>query len=254
MEINENIVFEIFGNEENFIDDINFEKINNFLLNLKSQNDLNNILMIIRKKIQSSDIICHILNSEKLQNNKLILILFELFLENKNNEIEIIKNIIKILINKIIINREYIYFICQKIRILDEKNEINELFILKCLDIFKIIFSKKISNNNEGYQEISKKNIKNHYFYFLKLNEGLKYENVSNFPLNNSYLYINFKRESIKDFYIIQIKISQLITLNISIKNNLLYININEAQNFVKESIEIETNKYYNLKIHFLIR
>ena len=194
MEINENIVFEIFGNEENFIDDINFEKINNFLLNLKSQNDLNNILMIIRKKIQSSDIICHILNSEKLQNNKLILILFELFLENKNNEIEIIKNIIKILINKIIINREYIYFICQKIRILDEKNEINENFLLKCIELFQMIFYKK--KENDEWEELSiMKKIKNHYFYFFKLNEGLEYKNISNFPLNNSYLYINFKRE-----------------------------------------------------------
>ena len=254
MENNEYFNDNIFGNEENFIEDIKFKQINQFLLNLKNGNNLNNILMIIHNKIQSSEIICHILNSEKLKNNKLILILFEFFFEgNKNDENEIIKKIIKILLDKIIISREYIYFICQKIRILDEKNEINELFILKCLDIFKIIFSKKISNNNEDYKEISKKNIKNHYFYFLKLNEGLKYENVSNFPLNNSYLYINFKRESNKDFYIIQIKISQLITLNISIKNNLLYININEAQNFVKESIEIETNKYYNLKIHFLI-
>ena len=252
MEINENIVFEIFGNEENFIDDINFEKINNFLLNFKSQNDLNNILMIIRKKIQSSDIICHILNSEKLQNNKLILILFELFLENKNNEIEIIKNIIKILINKIIINREYIYFICQKIRILDEKNEINENFLLKCIEIFQMIFYKK--KENDEWEELSiMKKIKNHYFYFFKLNEGLEYKNISNFPLNNSYLYINFKRESIKDFSIIQIKQSNLFTLNISVKNNLLNINSNDSPNLLEKNIIIENNTFYLLKIKFLI-
>ena len=79
MENNEYFNDNIFGNEENFIEDIKFKQINQFLLNLKNGNNLNNILMIIHNKIQSSEIICHILNSEKLKNNKLILILFEFF-------------------------------------------------------------------------------------------------------------------------------------------------------------------------------
>jgi hypothetical protein len=70
-------------------------------------------LELIKNKIIYSDIIPHILNLEILDNNKLILILIELYFQNNKNEIKI-KELLKLLISKIEIKREYIIFLCHK--------------------------------------------------------------------------------------------------------------------------------------------
>ena len=76
----------IFGEKENFIEDINPDKVKNFLLKLRNNKDLSKILELIKNKI--TDIIPHIME----------------------------------------IKREYIIFL---LRILEEKKEINEKFIIK---------------------------------------------------------------------------------------------------------------------------
>ena len=74
----------IFGENEHFIEDINYEKIKDFLSILKNQNNLNKLYLQIRHKIENSDIIPNILNSEILGNNRLIYIFIDLYLESNN--------------------------------------------------------------------------------------------------------------------------------------------------------------------------
>ena len=64
----------------------------------------------------------------------------------KNKITDIIPHIMEI-------KREYIIFLCH--RILEEKKEINEKFIIKCIEIFEILIVLKF------YQKIEKSD----YFY-----------------------------------------------------------------------------------------
>ncbi len=122
----------IFGEKENFIEGINPDKVKNFLLKLRKNKDLSKMLELIKNKIIYSDIIPHVLNMEILDKNRLIFILIELYFQSNENE-NTIKELLKLLISKIEIKREYIIFLCQQIRILEEKKEINEKFIIKCI-------------------------------------------------------------------------------------------------------------------------
>ena len=79
----------------------------------------------------------------KLRNNKYLSKILELI---KNKITDIIPNIIEI-------KREYNIF--NVIRILEEKKEINEKFIIKCIEIFEILIVLKF------YQKIEKSD----YFY-----------------------------------------------------------------------------------------
>ena len=103
----------IFGERENFIEDINTNKVNNFLSKLRNNKDLSKILELIKNKIIYSDIIPHILNLEILDNNKLILILIELYFQNNKNEIKI-KELLKLLISKIEIKENILLFYVNK--------------------------------------------------------------------------------------------------------------------------------------------
>ena len=106
----------IFGENEHFIKDISYEKINQFLKSLKYMKNIDNILEIIKYKIKISDIISNILNSEMLNENKLILILIELYLNqiNYNNQ-QIIIEILNLLIPKIIIKKNIFIFYVNKL-------------------------------------------------------------------------------------------------------------------------------------------
>ena len=147
----------IFGEKENFIEDINPDKVKNFLLKLRNNKDLSKILELIKNKIIYSEIIPHVLNMEILDKNRLIFILIELYFQSNENE-NTIKELLKLLISKIEIKREYIIFLCQQIRILEEKKEINEKFIIKCIEIFEKFFYKQ--NDNFNSFEILPKNRK----------------------------------------------------------------------------------------------
>ena len=68
---------------------------------------------MIKNKIIYSDIIPHILNLEILDNNKLILILIELYFQNNKNEIKI-KELLKLLISKIEIKENILLFYVNK--------------------------------------------------------------------------------------------------------------------------------------------
>ena len=68
---------------------------------------------LIKNKIIYSDIIPHILNLEILDNNKLILILIELYFQNNKNEIKI-KELLKLLISKIEIKENILLFYVNK--------------------------------------------------------------------------------------------------------------------------------------------
>ena len=195
-----------------------------------------------------------------LNENKLILILIELYLNqiNYNNQ-QIIIEILNLLIPKIIIKKEYIYFLCQQIIISNERKEMNENYIIKCIEIFDIFFNRNFKNytneilpgknkDNKGYN-----NSKFDYFYFFNLNEGLILENINYFSLNNFYLYISFKSESKKDFSIIQIEIINLFNIDISVINNKLIINVNNKIIPNNNEIIIENNKFHILRIKFKI-
>ena len=138
----------IFGEKENFIEDINPDKVKNFLLKLRNNKDLSKILELIKNKIIYSEIIPHVLNMEILDKNRLIFILIELYFQSNENE-NTIKELLKLLISKIEIKREYIIFLCQQIRILEEKKEMNEKFIIKCIEIFEKFFYKQNDNLNK---------------------------------------------------------------------------------------------------------
>jgi hypothetical protein len=92
---------------------ISIVKKEKIFFKFRNNKDLSNILELIKTKIIYSDIIPHILNLEILDNNKLILILIELYFQNNKNEIKI-KELLKLLISKIEIKREYIIFLCHK--------------------------------------------------------------------------------------------------------------------------------------------
>ena len=251
----------IFGENEHFIKDISYKKINQFLKTLKYMENIDNILEIIKHKIKISDVISNILNSEILKENKLILILIELYLNQiNNNNQQIIIEIINLLISKILLKKDYVNFLCQHIIISNIKKEINENYIIKCIEIFNIFFNKNVKNNtNEILPEKNKVNndkyinSKYDYFYFLNLNEGLVFENINYFSLNNSYLYISFKSESKKDFSIINIEIIKNFNIDISIINNKLIINVNNKIIQNNNEIIIENNKLYMLRINFKI-
>ena len=147
----------IFGEKENFIEGINPDKVKNFLSKLRNNKDLSKILELIKNKIIYSDIIPHVLNMEILDKNRLIFILIELYFQSNENE-NTIKELLKLLISKIEIKREYIIFLCQQIRILEEKKEINEKFIIKCIEIFEKFFYQL--NDNFNSFEILPKNRK----------------------------------------------------------------------------------------------
>jgi hypothetical protein len=53
----------IFGEKENFIEDINPDKVKNFLLKLRNNKDLSKILELIKNKI--TDIIPHIMEIKR---------------------------------------------------------------------------------------------------------------------------------------------------------------------------------------------
>ena len=249
----------IFGENENFIRDISYEKINQFLKNLKYMKNIDNLLERIKYEIKISDIIPNILNSEMLNENKLILILIELYLYqlNENNQ-QIIFEILNLLIPKIMIKKDYIYFLCQQIMILNERKEINENYIIRCIDVFDIFFNKNVKNNlnkitEKKFNNNENRNSKFDYFYFLNLNEGLIFKNINYFSLNNSYLYISFKRESEKDFSIVEIEIINHFNIDISIINNELIIKVNNRIIPNNNQIIIENNKFYILRINFKI-
>ena len=103
----------IFGEKENFIEGINPDKVKNFLSKLRNNKDLSKILELIKNKIIYSDIIPHVLNMEILDKNRLIFILIELYFQSNENE-NTIKELLKLLISKIEIKREYIIFLCHK--------------------------------------------------------------------------------------------------------------------------------------------
>ena len=144
----------IFGEKENFIEDINPDKVKNFLLKLRNNKDLSKILELIKNKIIYSEIIPHVLNMEILDKNRLIFILIELYFQSNENE-NTIKELLKLLISKIEIKREYIIFLCQQIRILEEKKEINEKFIIKRIEIFEKFFYK-VNNNFNSFEILPK--------------------------------------------------------------------------------------------------
>ena len=187
----------IFGEKENFIEGINPDKVKNFLSKLRNNKDLSKILELIKNKIIYSDIIPHVLNMEILDKNRLIFILIELYFQSNENE-NTIKELLKLLISKIEIKREYIIFLCQQIRILEEKKEINEKFIIKCIEIFEKFFYQ-LNDNFNSFEILPKKeNKKCDYFYFSKLKYGFSFEKINNVYLENSYFYI--KKNQIRFF------------------------------------------------------
>ena len=254
----------IFGENEHFIEDINYEKIKDFLSRLKNQININKLFLQIRHKIQNSDIIPNILNSEILENNRLIYILLDLYLEsnNENRKDKIIIDLLNILIGKIMIKREYIYYICHKIRIWNDKEKINENIMIKIIETFRFFFNREnindinLTRSSSDFEIIKnyKKKVEFDYFYFYKLKDGLKCDNITNFSLNNSFIYFIFKRESESDFSFIQIEINNLLNIDISVINNILTIKVNDKVISMKKNIEIQkSNFFYVLKINLLI-
>ena len=260
--------------DKGLIEEITFEKTKLYLERLKN-NDMDNIKILLNNlyiQVEQSYIISDILNNEILEKNKLILILIDIYLneDNEINESIIIETIYQ-LQYKIMIKREYFYFICQKIRKYIEEGNKNENFIIKCINIFTIFFlGKQLNLSNisvsdslfiektnvisefENYRLIPKK-LTFDYFSFYNLKEGLIINEISNFSLNNSFFTIIFKIESYKNFSLLIIEINDLLNLDISIQNKELIIKVNEKEfSFMKEN-EIKVNKFYVLEIQFLI-
>ena len=260
--------------DKGLIEEITFEKTKLYLERLKN-NDMDNIKILLNNlyiQVEQSYIISDILNNEILEKNKLILILIDIYLneDNEINESIIIETIYQ-LQYKIMIKREYFYFICQKIRKYIEEGNKNENFIIKCINIFTIFFlGKQLNLSNisvsdslfiektnvisefENYRLIPKK-LTFDYFSFYNLKEGLIINEISNFSLNNSFFTIIFKIESYKNFSLLIIEINDLLNLDISIQNKELIIKVNEKEfSFMKEN-EIKFNKFYVLEIQFLI-
>ena len=260
--------------DKGLIEEITFEKTKLYLERLKN-NDMDNIKILLNNlyiQVEQSYIISNILNNEILEKNKLILILIDIYLneDNEINESIIIETIYQ-LQYKIMIKREYFYFICQKIRKYIEEGNKNENFIIKCINIFTIFFlGKQLNLSNisvsdslfiektnvisefENYRLIPKK-LTFDYFSFYNLKEGLIINEISNFSLNNSFFTIIFKIESYKNFSLLIIEINDLLNLDISIQNKELIIKVNEKEfSFMKEN-EIKVNKFYVLEIQFLI-
>ncbi len=260
--------------DKGLIEEITFEKTKLYLERLKN-NDMDNIKILLNNiyiQIEQSYIISDILNNEILEKNKLIVILIDIYLneDNEINESIIIETIYQ-LQYKIMIKREYFYFICQKIRKYIEEGNKNENFIIKCINIFTIFFlGKQLNLSNisvsdslfiektnvisefENYRLIPKK-LTFDYFSFYNLKEGLILNEISNFSLNNSFFTIIFKIESYKNFSLLIIEINDLLNLDISIQNKELIIKVNEKEfSFMKEK-KIKVNKFYVLEIQFLI-
>ena len=237
--------------DKGLIEEITFEKTKLYLERLKN-NDMDNIKILLNNiyiQIEQSYIISDILNNEILEKNKLILILIDIYLneDNEINESIIIETIYQ-LQYKIMIKREYFYFICQKIRKYIEEGNKNENFIIKCINIFTIfLLGKQLNLSNisvsdslfiektnvicefENYRLIPKK-LTFDYFSFYNLKEGLILNEISNFSLNNSFFTIVFKIESYKNFSLLIIEINDLLNLDISIQNKELIIKFNEKE------------------------
>ena len=116
--------------DKGLIEEITFEKTKLYLERLKN-NDMDNIKILLNNlyiQVEQSYIISDILNNEILEKNKLILILIDIYLneDNEINESIIIETIYQ-LQYKIMIKREYFYFVKKQENILKKETKMRIL-------------------------------------------------------------------------------------------------------------------------------